>query len=165
MGSCHDGLTSPEDGEQASEAMPCLLIFIAASKSAFSEKPHSTQTNSAWVLRLSFDTCSQHGNAARSRTDARANPSWIGRTQNAPLRVATIPNWGSSGSPITARKARQTRILRPPYGDESPSAERTGTTRYGPVEASRFGAVQREIKERPACLRSRCVRIQNPIPY
>jgi hypothetical protein len=60
VGFCHDGLTSPEDDEQTNEAMPSLLTLIAATKSAFSEKPHSTQTKSACVLRLSLDTCSQH---------------------------------------------------------------------------------------------------------
>ena len=37
MGSCHDGLTSPEDDEQASEASPASLIFTALTKSAWAE--------------------------------------------------------------------------------------------------------------------------------
>ena len=54
MGSC-DGLTSPEDGGQPSEASPASLIFTAATKSAGAENPHRPQTNLACDLRFSAD--------------------------------------------------------------------------------------------------------------
>jgi hypothetical protein len=56
VGSCHDGLTSPEDDAQASEASPASLIFTALTKSAGAENPHRPQTNFACDLRFSADT-------------------------------------------------------------------------------------------------------------
>jgi hypothetical protein len=53
VGSCHDGLTSPEDHEQASEASPASLIFTALTKSAGAENPQPPQTNLACDLRFS----------------------------------------------------------------------------------------------------------------
>jgi hypothetical protein len=53
VGSCHDGLTSHEDHEQASEASPASLIFTALTKSAGAENPQPPQTNLACDLRFS----------------------------------------------------------------------------------------------------------------
>jgi hypothetical protein len=60
-GSCHDGLTSPEDDEKASEASPASLTFLAPTKSAWAENPHLPQTNFACDLRFSADTCPHSG--------------------------------------------------------------------------------------------------------
>src|SRR5467141_5038338 len=52
VGSCHDALAACEDDEQANEASPAFLMFIAPTQSAGAEKPHSTHTKLLWVLRF-----------------------------------------------------------------------------------------------------------------
>jgi REP-associated tyrosine transposase len=61
----HDGLTSPEDDEQASEASPASLIFTALTKSAWAENPHPPQTNFACDLRFSAATWPHSGHLQR----------------------------------------------------------------------------------------------------
>src|SRR5467141_3472989 len=52
VGSCHDALAACEDDEQANEASPASLMFIAPTQSAGAEKPHSTHTKLLCVLRF-----------------------------------------------------------------------------------------------------------------
>jgi hypothetical protein len=59
VGFCQYGLASPEDDERTNEAMPSLLLLMAATQSAFPEKPHARQTTSLCDLRLSLAECSQ----------------------------------------------------------------------------------------------------------
>jgi hypothetical protein len=61
VGSCHDGLPSAEDCEQANKASPASLIFTAATKSALAVKPHWTHVNFSCVLRLSAETVPHSG--------------------------------------------------------------------------------------------------------
>jgi len=61
VGSCHDGLPSAEDCEQANKASPASWIFTAATKSALAVKPHWTQLNFSCVLRFSAETLPHAG--------------------------------------------------------------------------------------------------------
>src|SRR5436305_12808736 len=61
VGSCHDGLTSAEDCEQANNANPASLIFTAATKSALAVKPLWTHENFSCVLRFSAETVPHAG--------------------------------------------------------------------------------------------------------
>src|SRR6267378_1159591 len=52
VGSWHDALAACEDDEQANEASPASLMFIAPTQSAGAEKPHSRHTKLLCVLRF-----------------------------------------------------------------------------------------------------------------
>jgi hypothetical protein len=99
VGSYHDGLTSPEEYEQASEASPASRILHAATKSALAEKPHSTQTNFACVLRFSADTWPHSGQERLV--------FWGGTAINNPPRHNVLySNWRRSSNGEASRIAR-----------------------------------------------------------
>jgi len=99
VGSCHDGFTSPEDDEQASEASPASLIFTALTKSAGAENPQRPQTNLACDLRFSAAMYRHAGHLRLVFCGATA-------TSTPPCHCVLYSSWRRNSNGLASKMAR-----------------------------------------------------------